>query len=609
MDTAQKEANVTLEQALRRANLLAAAAEVSQNITHIMDIDELLPKTVDIICDAYDFYYSGVFLIDEAGEFAVLRAGRGEPGRVMIENNHKLAVGGNSMIGACTALNEARISLDVDTEKVWYPNPVLPETRSEMALPLAIGERVIGAVTVQSVEAAAFSDEDVSSLQAMANQLAIALDNARQRQELEETHAELLRAKTFEAIATATGDAIHWIGNKAEPIGGSVERIRHDIQLLIVAAAGMLPDADEADEADEAIKKHPLAQLLQKEAEVIRQNNPELAAGAAKLNRLSPDKLQKRLSLASIMEDLEIIEEAGRLIMRVKEDMIGPAREQAPRPTMIDDVVKDVVSEIDVPADMITIEVQPGLPLALADPVQLNRVFVNLIKNAYEAMENQTKPHITLSIRPDSGGDFVLVDVTDNGSGIPEDALNKIWITFHTTKGIKGHTGLGLPACRLILEQIGGHISVTSQPGRGSTFTVSLPVFKGKEATAKGEMGRGKILLIDDDDHWRNFAVTTLEDGGYKVATSGDNYRLENLDKYDLILIDDILAQGSAQEIMQTLKNEGAIAKTVAVSTNPRVERTKERKLLGVHNLILKPHTRASLLTEVKSALKSIHSS
>ena len=75
MDQAQIEANVTLEKALRRANLLTAAAEVSQNITHILDIDELLPKTVDIICDAYNFYYAVVFLIDDAGEFAMLRAG------------------------------------------------------------------------------------------------------------------------------------------------------------------------------------------------------------------------------------------------------------------------------------------------------------------------------------------------------------------------------------------------------------------------------------------------------------------------------------------------------------------------------------------------------
>jgi GAF domain-containing protein len=275
MDSTQKETNVSLEQAMRRASLLAAAAEVSQNITHIMDIDELLPKTVDIICEAYNFYYSGVFLVDPAGEFAVLRAGYGDPGRIMMDNHHKLAVGGNSMIGACTALNEARISLDVDTEKVWYPNPVLPETRSEMALPLAIGERVIGAVTVQSVEEAAFSDEDISSLQAMANQLAIAIDNARQRQELEETHAELLRAKTYEAIATATGDAIHWIGNKAEPIHASVARVQADVQVLTCAVADLLTDSNQ-----------PIAQLLQNEAAAIKQNNPDIETEAAKLAKL-----------------------------------------------------------------------------------------------------------------------------------------------------------------------------------------------------------------------------------------------------------------------------------------------------------------------------------
>ena len=599
MDPAQMD-NVTLDQAVRRASLLAAAAEVSQNITHILDIEELLPKTVDIICNAYGFYYAGVFLIDEAGEFAILRAGRGEPGRIMMENNHKLAVGGNSMIGACTARNEARISLDVDTERVWYPNPVLPDTRSEMALPLAIRDKVIGAVTVQSVEPSAFSDEDVSSLQAMANQLAIAIDNARQRRELEETHAELVRAKTFEAIATATGDAIHWIGNKAEPISGSIDRIRHDLQLLTCAATEMLKDTAE-------IKDRPLVQLLRQEADAAQQDNPDMARTVRKVSNLSLDKLKKRLSLTSILEDLEIVEVAGRLIMKVKEELIGPAREQAPHPTMIDDVAKDAVSEMDIPVDMITLDIQENLPLVLADPVQLNRVFVNLLKNAYEAMADQSNPQIKLTIRPDTSSDFVLVDITDNGVGIPEDDLDKIWITFHTTKSIKGHTGLGLPACRLILDQLGGHISATSQPGRGSTFTFSVPVYKGQEINAKSEAGRGKVLLIDDDDHWRDFAVTALKDSGYKVTASGDNYSFENPDQYDLILIDDILAEGASLEIMQMLKEKDAIAKTVAVSTNPRVERTKERKLLGIHNLILKPHTRASLLTEVKSAMNAMH--
>jgi len=591
MDSTQNDANVSLEQAVRRASLLAAAAEVSQNITHIMDIDQLLPKTVDIICEAYDFYYSGVFLVDDAGEFAVLRAGRGEPGRIMMDNHHKLAVGGNSMIGACTALNEARISLDVDTEKVWYPNPVLPETRSEMALPLAIGNRVIGAVTVQSVEEAAFSDEDVSSLQAMANQLAIAIDNARQRRELEETHAELLRARTYEAIATATGDAIHWIGNKAEPIHASVERARHDVQVLTCAIADMLTASGQ-----------PIAQLLQKEATAIKQNNPDIETTANNLSSLPLDKLEKRLSIESIVEDLAIVDEAGKLIMRVKEDMIGPAREQAPRPTMIDDVVKDVVSEIDSSAN-INFEVQADLPLVLADPVQINRVFVNLLNNANDAMDGQADPQIKVAMRTASSGDFVLVDVIDNGVGIPEADLDNIWITFHTTKGLKGHAGLGLPACRLILEQIGGHISVTSQKGKGTTVTVSLPVYKGRESATTGELGEGNILLIDDADAWRDFAVRILSQHGYRVDTSGDDYNA-----YDLILIDDILEAGNALEIMQGIKKAGAIGKTLAVSTNPRVERTKERKLVGIHNLILKPHTRTGLLTDVKNALIAVGS-
>lgn len=597
MDPAEIEDNVTLEQAIRRANLLVAAAEVSQNVTQILDIDELLPKTVDIICDAYGFYYTGIFLIDDAGEFAVLRAGRGEPGRIMIENNHKLAVGGNSMIGACTARNEARISLDVDTERVWYPNPVLPDTRSEMALPLAIGEKVIGAVTVQSVEAAAFSDEDISSLQAMANQLAIAIDNAHKRRELDEAHAQLLRAKTFEAIATATGDAIHWIGNKAEPIGGSAKRIREDVQLLVCAVADTLELA-----ADD-VKDSPLAQLLLDEAATIQQNKPKIMRNVEQLTSLSPDKLRQRLSLASILEDLQIIDNAASLIMKVKEELIGPAREQAPHPVMVDDVVKDAITGAQISPEIISLERQKHLPLVIADPIQLNRVFVNLFKNAQEAMTEQRAPKLKVSIQPDDDNKFVLIDITDNGPGISAHDLDKIWITFHTTKNVNEHAGLGLPACRLILEHIGGYIAVAGQPGQGSTFTVAVPIAGDKATGARIKTSRGKVLLVDDADDWRHFAAVTLKTAGYKIDTTGQDYRAEPYQQYDLILIDDILAERDSLELLQEIKNAGAIAKTVVVSSNPRVERTKEHKLLGIHDLLPKPYTQVILLNEVLKAI------
>ena len=627
MDQTQIEANITLEQALRRSALLAAAAEVSRDITQILNIDELLPKTVDIICDAYEFYYSGVFLIEETGEFAVLRAGRGKPGQIMIENNHKLAVGGNSMIGACTALNEARISLDVDTEKVWYPNPVLPETRSEMALPLTIGSKVIGAVTVQSIEPAAFSDEDVSSLQAMANQLAIAIENARQRRQLEETHAELVRAKTYEAIATATGDAIHWIGNKAEPIGDSAERIRQDLQLLICTIAQILrqsqvsaggrPKIAVDDHADPTsseqghginadVPGYPLIELILKEAAAIERSDPDILTDAGLMKDLPLNKLEKRLSLNSMLDDLDIIQDAARLIMKVKEDLIGPAREQAPRPTMLDDVIKDTISGLEIPPGVITVKSEDSLPLVMADPLQLSRVFVNLLTNAYEALEQQAQPQISLTLYQSPNGEFVQTVVSDNGDGIPKQDLDKIWISFHTTKGIRGHAGLGLPACRLILEQIGGNISVDSSPGRGTDFTVNIPVVKVNEAKKLGQPGRGKILIIDDDDHWRRFAVSALEGAGYRVTKAKKDYTVDNYAPFDLILIDDNLTAGDSFKVLKGIKANGAIAKTIVVSANPRVERTKERILLGVNDLLPKPYTQISLLENVKTVLSSM---
>ena len=168
-----------LEEAQRRARLLEAGARAGQGITSILDLDDLLQSTVEIIGKEFGFYYVGVFLVDETGEWAVLRAGMGDPGRKMVEEGHKLKVGGLSMIGAATARQRAIITKDVKEEAVHFKNPHLPRTRSEMALPLILGNKVIGALTVQSVEEDAFNDDDIWALQAMVDQLATAIQNAR----------------------------------------------------------------------------------------------------------------------------------------------------------------------------------------------------------------------------------------------------------------------------------------------------------------------------------------------------------------------------------------------------------------------------------------------
>ncbi|MDH4137352.1 MAG: GAF domain-containing protein, partial [Anaerolineae bacterium] len=175
---AHQKLEVTTSQAQRRAMQLETAAEVSRAATSVLDPDELVRQVVDLIRDRFDLYYAGLFLLDENGHWAVLRAGTGEPGRQMLKADHKLEVGGRSMVGWCTANARARIALDVGEEAVRFDNPLLPETHSEMALPLISRGRVIGALDVQSVEAVAFSDEDIAVLQTMADQVAVAIDNA-----------------------------------------------------------------------------------------------------------------------------------------------------------------------------------------------------------------------------------------------------------------------------------------------------------------------------------------------------------------------------------------------------------------------------------------------
>jgi PAS domain S-box-containing protein len=168
-----------LTEAQYRSERLQTAAEVSSAASSILDVNDLINTSVNLIRDQFNFYYVGLFMVNEAREWAVLQGGTGEAGRIQIANEHKLKIGGESMIGWCIQNRQARIALDVGQEDVRFRNPVLPDTHSEMALPLKSRDEVIGALTVQSTEHNAFSAEDITLLQTMADQLANAIQNAR----------------------------------------------------------------------------------------------------------------------------------------------------------------------------------------------------------------------------------------------------------------------------------------------------------------------------------------------------------------------------------------------------------------------------------------------
>jgi GAF domain-containing protein/ActR/RegA family two-component response regulator len=181
-----------------------AAARLSRAASSILELDELLPQVVDLIREEFGFYYVGIFLVDEDREWAVLQAGTGEAGRRMLEQGHRLRVGKASMIGWCVANAQARIALDVGEEAVRFDNPLLPQTRSEMALPLVSRGRASGAMTIQSTEPIAFTQQDITVLQTMADQLANAIENARLFQGSERRLTELaIVSEIGQALASA----------------------------------------------------------------------------------------------------------------------------------------------------------------------------------------------------------------------------------------------------------------------------------------------------------------------------------------------------------------------------------------------------------------------
>jgi GAF domain-containing protein len=157
----------------------------------ILDPAELMQKVVGLVQNSFDLYYVGIFTIDEHRRYANLSAGSGEPGKNMVGEGHRLAVGGSSMVGWATAHGQPRIALNVDQESVRFRNPHLPLTRSELALPISIGNETIGAMSVQSVEPEAFDDDDISMLQGISYSLGIALDNARLFQQFERSLGEI----------------------------------------------------------------------------------------------------------------------------------------------------------------------------------------------------------------------------------------------------------------------------------------------------------------------------------------------------------------------------------------------------------------------------------
>jgi GAF domain-containing protein len=182
------------QQIRRRAAHLEALAQVAQAVASVRDLQELLPQIAMAISDKFGFYHVGLFLLDEANEYAVLSATNSEGGQKMLERKHRLRVGQEGIVGYVTSSGEPRVAMDVGRDAVFFDNPELPNTHSEIALPLKSETRIIGALDVQSTTTGAFTDEDIQMLSLLADQVSLAIENARL---FDETRSALSEAEAI----------------------------------------------------------------------------------------------------------------------------------------------------------------------------------------------------------------------------------------------------------------------------------------------------------------------------------------------------------------------------------------------------------------------------
>lgn len=394
-----------------RAMQLTVSAEVGRAVTSILDLDVLLSRVVELVRDYYRFAYVAAFLLDDTAQWAVLREGSGELGDTLKAKGHWRSVGDPSLVGQVAARGEPRVLPRADFHQ--------PPTRSEAAFPLKIGDRIIGVLDIHSLHADAFDDDDIRVLQCVADQVAVAIENAR-AYELEREAARQLRE--------AEEMRRRFLANMSHALREPLNNIIGFSRVILKGING------------------PISEQQRKDLEIVHTNGQHL------------------LGLINDLLDVAQIE-AGLMELEFKEVDLAE---------LIQSVMATTSALVRDKGIQLQQEIHPDLPLIEADGTRLRQVLLKLLSNAAKFTAQGS---ITVRAWPD--GNNVQVAVADTGPGIPKEDRGRVFERFEKGEAGMSHSqgiGLGLALCKEFVEMHGGRIRVESEEGVGSTFTFTLPI-------------------------------------------------------------------------------------------------------------------------------------
>ena len=418
-----------LDESRRRASQLQTAAEIARDTSGTLALDSLLQRTISLISERFGFYHASIFLLDEAGSEAVVRESTGSAGEEMKRSAHHLAVGGRSLIGQVTGTGKPLVLNDINTEQarqIHLPNPLLPLTRAELGIPLKIGERVIGALDVQSNRANSFTDDDISVLQILTDQIAVAVDNAR----------------SYEVAQTAVAEIREADRLKSQFLANMSHELRTPLNSIIGFSRVILKGID---------------------GPVSEQQNQDLTA--------IYNSGQHLLGLINDVLDLSRIE-AGKMDLAIERN-INLAE-------IIRSVMSTTIGLIKDKPIRLEQHIDPDLPLVSADPMKIRQVLLNLLANAAKFTERGSIIVEASRTSSQEGDPQVLIRVIDTGPGIAQIDQARLFQPFSQVDGSltrkTGGSGLGLSISSHLIRLHNGQIGLQSEIGKGSAFYIVLPV-------------------------------------------------------------------------------------------------------------------------------------
>lgn len=414
------------ETVAKRATQLEAVATVSTTASTVLDPQKLLQAVVDLTKQRFGLYHAHIYLVDDAQETLLLACGAGEVGQKMVSEGWSISLNHDkSIVAQAARARQYVVANDVvhDKDSLYLSNQLLPNTRSEMAIPMIVGDKLLGVFDVQSDKPDQFTPEDANVYTILAAQVAIALQNARLYQEQAATVTQLRELDRL----------------KSSFLANMSHELRTPLNSILGFADVMLEGLD-----------GPLTENMSNDLQLIQKNGQHL------------------LHLINDVLDMAKIE-AGRMNLSPETFRFHEILEEVTSITSPLASEKSLSLFIESDSDQ---EVQ-----IYADRTRIRQVMLNLVNNAMKFTEKGK-----ISMRTTRTEDGILVTVRDTGIGIPPDKLEAIFQEFTQVDSSStrkaGGTGLGLPISRKLVEMHGGRLWAESSgiPGEGSTFYVELPL-------------------------------------------------------------------------------------------------------------------------------------